>query len=152
MSRRQLIWTGPFPVDCDNATYRSRLRDSPGIYRIRALDSSGRPASIPRCNEPDPEGILHIGETAYLLTRLRYFRNAAFGNGSSNSSGCEFRDSGFASQFPKQTIYYDFAEMASKEAAVECERELHDEYRKRFHDKPPLDSSIGKSQPAATWP
>jgi hypothetical protein len=37
--------------------------------------------------------------------------------------------------------------MASKEAAEKRERELHVEYRKRFHDKPPLDSSIGKKKP-----
>jgi len=82
-----------------------------------------------------------------LRTRVRAFRNAAFGSGNSHAAACEFRDSGFASQFPKDKIYYDFAERESKEAAVECELALHDKYRKRFHDKPPLDSSIGKKKP-----
>ncbi len=146
MSGRQITWKGPFRVDGDNAAYKAQLPYSPGIYRIRALTSPQKAASIPRCNGTDPHGVLHIGETADLRTRVRAFRNAAFGSGNSSAAGCEFRGSGFASQFPKETIYYDFDEMASKEAAVEGELALHDEYRKRFHDKPPLDSSIGKKK------
>lgn len=146
MSGRQIAWEGPFPVDSDDAAYRSQLQESPGIYRIRAFTSSRNPETLPRCNGTDPNGILHIGEAAYLRTRVRDFRNAAFRGGNSHSAGCEFSDSGFASQFPKETIYYDFAQMASKEAAVKSEYELHVEYRKRFHDKPPLDASIGKKK------
>jgi len=147
VSDRQINWKGPFLVESENPAYSSQLPDSPGIYRIRALTSPQKPASIPRCNGTDPKGILHIGETKYLRTRVRHFRNAAFRSGDCHAAGCEFRDSGFASQFSKETIYYDFAERESKEAAEECERALHEEYRKRFHDKPPLDSSIGKNKP-----
>ncbi len=146
MSDRQINWKGPFLVESENATYSSQLPDSPGIYRIRALTSTQKPASIPRCNGTDPNGILHIGETKYLRTRVRDFRNAAFHSGEAHAAGWEFCDSGFTSQFSKEMIYYDFAERESKEAAEECERALHEEYRKRFHDKPPLDANRGKKE------
>jgi len=104
VSGGQLPWEGPFRVDSDKDTYRCQLQDSPGIYRIRAFTSPRDPIIIARCNGRDPDGILHIGETKCLRTRLRHFRDAAIGNGNSHAAGCEFRDYGFASQFPKESL------------------------------------------------
>jgi hypothetical protein len=91
-----------------------------------------RKMSPNRVNSNLIEFQMYRSETADLRTRVRAFRNAAFLSGNSHAAGCEFRKSGFASQFPKETIYYDFAETASKEAAEEGELALHDQYRKRF--------------------
>ncbi|SRR6266851_5939366 len=136
-------WSEPIPLT--SSDIRSRMRDQCGVYRIRAFTLSGGPQQIPRCNGVDAEGILHIGESQNLQTRVLFFLQAAASGRAAHSAGCEFYESGFGKRFPLNFLRWDFASAGSKAEAVELELHLHRRYRRTFLDKPPLDGSIGKN-------
>ena len=125
---------------------RYNIADSrPVVYRIRAFTPSGEPQQIPRCNGVDAEGILHIGESQKLQTRVLFFLQAVANGRAAHSAGCEFYESGFGERFPLNCLRWDFATAGSKVEAVELELRLQRRYRRVFLDKPPLDGSIGKN-------
>lgn len=136
-------WSGPVPLKSSDV--RARIRDQCGVYRIRAFTPSGEPEQIPRCNGVDAEGILHIGESQNLQTRVLFFLQAAAGGKAAHSAGCEFCESGFGRRFPINCLRWDFVSTGSKAEAVELELRLQRRYRRIFLDKPPLDGSIGKN-------
>jgi hypothetical protein len=61
-----LQWTGWRPLD-EPARY-----DGHAVYRIRFVDQ-GRPITIPRFLDADPDGIVSIGRTKGMGTRREQF-------------------------------------------------------------------------------
>jgi hypothetical protein len=135
-------WSETLPLT--SSDIRSRIRDQCGVYRIRAFTPSGEPLQIARCNGVDAQGILHIGESQRLQTRVLFFLQAATNGKAAHSAGCEFYESGFGKHFSLNCLRWDFASCGSKAEAVELELRLQRGYRRIFLDKPPLDGSIGK--------
>src|SRR5713226_9223694 len=64
-------WSETLPLT--SSDIRSRIRDQCGVYRLRAFTPSGEPLQIARCNGVDAQGILHIGESQRLQTRVLFF-------------------------------------------------------------------------------
>ena len=126
---------------------KADVPEAPGVYRIRGFSPEGSPHPIPRCRGTDTDGILHIGHSGDLRSRLTQFFNSAVSGKRQHSAGCEFCDSGFGTYFPAARLYYDFVATLSKLEALALELQLHLEYRKVYLDKPPLDSSVGQQRP-----
>jgi hypothetical protein len=117
----------------------------PGVYRIRAFKSVGRPLQIPRLNGVDSLGILHIGKSKDLGRRIRTFRQAAEGLKAAHHGGCEFYEWGFSKIISREQLFFDYAVTDSEKDALTLERKLHEEYRKLYYDRPPLDGTSGQS-------
>jgi len=121
----------------------------PGVYRIRAFDAKGRPLPVARAAGVDSLGILHIGQSKNLGVRLRTFRQAAEGLQAAHHAGNQFHHWGFSRRFPFQHLRFDYVLANSQKEAIEWERELHEEYRRAFLDRPPLDGTSGQSSEQA---
>ena len=116
----------------------------PGVYRIRAFTDRNEPMIIHRVNGVDALGILHIGKSKNLGRRIRTFRQAAEGLKAAHHAGCEFHEWGFESIIPRNRLRYDYAITRTDQEALKVERYLHEEYRKRHFDRPPLDGTSGQ--------
>ena len=114
------------------------------MYRIRAFDSQGQPVSIPRLNGVDPLGILHIGQSVRLGTRIREFRQAAEGKHARHPAGKQFHLWEFQRRVPLSSLRFDYVLVQNGGEAIKLERQLHEEYRRQYLDKPPLDAQSGQ--------
>ena len=126
--------------------YHLEIGRRAGVYRIRAIDADGRPVSIARVKGTDPDGILHIGQSVNLGVRIRTFRQAAEGLRAPHHAGIEFRRWGFGDRFPLQNLRFDYILVEDGAVALRLERELHEEYRRRYLDRPPLDGTSGQAE------
>lgn len=116
-----------------------------GVYRIRAFTHNGESLSIPRLGGIDPDGILHIGKSINLGRRIRTFRQAAEGLKASHHAGREFLRWGFEKVISRERLHFDYFETGSEQEALKLEHLLHEEYRKRYLDRPPLDGTSGQA-------
>lgn len=120
------------------------MYDKPGVYRIRVFTDHDEPLSIHRMKGADSLGILHIGKSKNLGLRIRTFRQAAEGLKASHHAGCEFHEWGFESIIPRDRLRYDYVVTHTEQEALKMERSLHEEYRKKYFDRPPLDGTSGQ--------
>jgi hypothetical protein len=136
-------WSRPYPLF--NSTEHLEVSGKPGVYRIRALTHNSESLSIYRLGGIDPEGILHIGKSINLGRRIRTFRQAAEGLKASHHAGLEFFHWGFEKVIPRERLHFDHFETRSEQEALKLEHLLHEEYRKRYLDRPPLDGTSGQA-------
>lgn len=134
-------WSEPHSL---TSGHHLEVGDRPGVYRIRAFASTGEPLAIPRAADVDVLGILHIGKSITLGKRLRVFRQAAEGLNAPHHAGKEFKQWGFARSFPFVHLKFDYLLVDNGAEALKLERQLHEEYRQRYLDRPPLDSQSGQ--------
>ena len=118
----------------------------PGVYRIRAYDLQGSAVAIARVRGMDALGILHIGKSVDLGVRIRTFRQAAEGLKAPHHAGIEFHRWGFGVVFPIERLWFDYAITPDEAEALRLERMLHEEYRREFFDRPPLDGTSGQGE------
>lgn len=104
----------------------------------------GQAAPIHRLNGTDRDGILHIGQSGNLRRRIpEFYRAAKSGNGN-HQAGNEFQNWKFRKEFPLKSLRFDYVETGDRRQAVRLERALHQRYRQRFLDRPPLDGTSGQ--------
>jgi len=139
----QLRWSGTYLL---TSGHHLEVRKRPGVYRIRAFNSQGQAMPVRRLNGLDPLGILHIGQSIKLGVRVRTFRQAAEGLRAPHQAGIQFNYWGFAGIFPLQHLRFDYVLVQSQNEAIRLERQLHEEYRRQYLDRPPLDGTSGQSQ------
>ncbi|HUO04523.1 MAG TPA: hypothetical protein VMU16_04930 [Candidatus Binataceae bacterium] len=132
------------PMALSKQTINGNSKERAGVYRIRAFSGDGIPIRISRCQGVDHDGILHIGESVSIRRRLREFLYSASTGKLAAGTGTKFHRYGFHEQFAMSSLYFDFVETNDKGQAEKLEFDLHEEYRRKFHDKPPLDGSRGK--------
>ena len=113
----------------------------PGVYRIRVLTDEGESLLIHRLGGIDTEGILHIRKSGNLGRRIRTFRQAAEGKKAAHHAGLEFFHWGFGKVIPRERLHFDHIETGSEQEALKLERLLHEEYRNKYLDRPPLDGT-----------
>jgi len=89
-------------------------------------------------------GILHIGKSKDLGRRIGYFRRAAAGAAAAHKAGREFSEWGFERLLPLGSLCFDYIETPTERDALDLERRVHEDYRRRFLDRPPLDSTSGQ--------
>jgi hypothetical protein len=115
---------------------------SPGVYRIRVLDTNDRPLSLRRLNGDDPGGILHTGETGNLRDRLEKFQAAVPRGAAPHQGGWNFFRYRYVNVFPLECLSADYVVTADKQAARALEKALQEDYWLRFLDFPPLDGQV----------
>ncbi|MEK7678858.1 MAG: hypothetical protein AAB356_01575 [Deltaproteobacteria bacterium] len=122
-----------------------KIPESPGVYQIRCVGANGKPKKIKRLLNTDSEGILGIGESGYLRTRLRAF----WGSPNQHAAAWNYSVFRYDKAFPKKFLQFCYAKTGAedkkgKNKAVELEFRLLLEYRKKFLDGPPLNVNRGK--------
>jgi len=142
-AKGEIRWTKAWKLAVENV--KANVPHSPGVYRIRAFADQSAQA-IPRCQGADPEGVLHLGQSGDLRTRLIAFLKSANQGKKLHSAGCEFWDSGFGNRFSPEALFFDFVSTSSKKEALAIELAQHLEYRRIYLDKPPLDSNVGQRE------
>lgn len=134
--------------------WREVMRPEPAVYRLRAWcpeTSAFRP--IPRCAATDLDGILDLGESGNGLRRIDELCHAIEGKPRSHRAGREFSVHGydFGAVFAPANLRLEFMHLPSKELAEALELALIEDYRWRFKDRPPLNSSSGKWSKVCRW-
>ncbi len=128
-----------------NSKDHLEVKGKPGVYRIRAFTEDGEPLTLNRVRGADREGILHIGKSKNLGTRIRMFRQAAEGLKASHHAGCEFHNWQYQNLIPRDRLRFDYFKTSTESEALRLERLLHEQYRSLFLDRPPLDGTSGQS-------
>lgn len=141
--KENVKWSRSYPLF--NSKEHLKMSGKPGVYRIRSLTHKGESFSIHRLGGIDTEGILHIGKSRNLGRRIRTFRQAAEGLKASHHAGLEFFHWGFENVIPRERLHFDHFETGSEQEALKLERLLHEEYRKKYLDRPPLDGTSGQA-------
>jgi hypothetical protein len=112
---------------------------APGAYIVRALALGEQPHVIRRCIGEDAEGVLDIGETEYLRTRLtdmlRAMRDPEYGK---HAAGIRYALLEMNTMFPIEHLQFRYREVANKDAAYMLESELLNDYVARHFELPPL--------------
>jgi hypothetical protein len=142
MKNENLEWSPAYPLF--NTRDHLTVRRKSGVYRVRAFTEHGAPLPIPRFAGVDALGILHIGKASDLGRRIGYFRRAAEGGKAAHNAGHEFFEWHFANLIPPERLRFDYIETSTAQEALKLEHALHVEYRRRFLDRPPLDSTSGR--------
>ena len=73
------------------------------------------------------------------------FRQAAEGLKASHHAGVEFFEWKFEKVISREKLRFDYFETPTEQEALKLERLLHEEYRKEFFDRPPLDGTSGQA-------
>jgi len=144
MEADSIQWSTVYPIF--GGKHHLALGGKPGVYRIRAFTAPGKPLAINRLGEVDLLGVLHIGKSKNLGRRIRTFRQAAEGLKAPHHAGREFSGWGFEKIIPRAMLHFDYFTTTSEEKALELERQLHEQYRRKFFDRPPLDSTSGQDR------
>jgi excinuclease UvrABC nuclease subunit len=146
-TRRSDLWLHPIRLFTETVK-RAQLADvpkTPGVYRVRVLTENLQPVALRRLNGDDADGILHIGTSSDLNRRIGEFQGAAAGISSPSQSGWNFHSYGYVEKFPLNTLHVDYRTTNTERDAENLERQLHEQYRRRFLDRPSLDAQGGKS-------
>jgi len=72
------------------------------------------------------------------------FRQASEGLRASHHAGREFFEWHFQKLIPRERLRFDYFETTTEQEALKLECLLHEEYRKKFLDRPPLDGTSGQ--------
>jgi hypothetical protein len=136
------IWSAPIRLYLDNGARAPLMAvpSAPGVYRIRVLRSDGLSEPISRTDGADDDGILHIGKSGDLQTRVKYFQGAAAGGKAASQAGWNFNNYRFVRRYPLVSLAVDWYRTANVLAARQLEHQLHEDYQFRFLDRPPLDA------------
>lgn len=101
-----------------------------GVYKIRLVDSKDRPIEIPRFLDNDKDGILQIGNSKDIETRIKYFRGAAEGKRYPNAEGERLslikKYAYFRERYKDCKIQYSFKHLQDKDEAQKEEEHLPD--------------------------
>lgn len=143
METEAIKWSVVYPLF--GTRHHLELGRKPGVYRIRALLPSGEPMRISRVGGIDDLGVLHIGKSSHLGRRIRTFRQASEGLKAAHHAGKEFYKWDFQKLILRHKLAYDYFVTTTEKEAVRLERLLHEGYRRKFLDRPPLDGTSGQA-------
>jgi hypothetical protein len=143
MEDESLKWSPAYPLF--NSKCHLAVKGKLGVYRIRAFTEYGEPLPICRLGGVDRLGILHIGKSVKLGDRIQMFRRAAEGLKAAHHAGREFYEWRFERLIPHERLHFDYFDTSTGREALSLERALHQEYRNKFLDRPPLDGTSGQT-------
>ena len=109
----------------------------PGIYVIRHAPR-GSAKVIHRAGGDDPDGILYVGTTVDLMSRLKQFRRGCVRGNKSHSGGATYYHYNYARNFPLDELQVGWETYLNDEQARDAEREILNDYRRFLLDNPPL--------------
>jgi hypothetical protein len=113
------------------------LPNEPGVYRLIALNTRGKPKPLSRVGGLDRSGVLYIGRSRKLRSRLRTRRHMLFdGTPRGHIAGLTYRASLPIRRFaPPSRIAFRFT---ASENDHELERKLLRSYFRKYGEVPPL--------------
>jgi excinuclease UvrABC nuclease subunit len=106
-----------------------------GIYRI-IWGRSGKAVPIQRMLKKDANGILYIGRSKNLRSRLNQFYNVAFANSNNHSGGMKYRTRKYIEIVLQNEVYFEFEyhdDYANQENIA-----LGHGYQRIYGETPPL--------------
>ncbi len=137
-------WVGPFSLFNLRPGTDLQVDNRLGVYRIRAFEANGKALAINRLRGCDPLGILHIGKSVNLRTRIQAFRRSAEDGRNGHKAGIEWDEYGFEEHLPVDRLRFDYVYVGTEDEALQLENKLHEEYRRKYLDRPPLDGTSGQ--------
>jgi len=120
----------------------NKLPKIPVVYQIRCLGLNFNPIPICRLKRIDKNGIIDIGHTVNLRTRMSDFWGAA-GKGKpsySHQAGVNFLKRNYKKLFPVEKLQFRYLSQKDKSSARKIEGEEIKKYIKKFFEFPPLNS------------
>jgi hypothetical protein len=116
-----------------------------GVYQIRCVDKTGKPVAINRLARKDKEGIVGIGESGNLKTRLGQFNKTIIKKDyTRHAAAWHYLSFRYDKIFPVKLLQVRYKTTRNKSTATKIEFELLLKYRKIYMDSPPLNNSRGK--------
>ena len=129
-------WTKWEPLGLNSGLQLVSVPSKPGSYIIAADQE------LTRCVGTDPHGILTIGESENLRTRIQKFCSCAIDlDSGGHSAGMRYAFLGLDQFFPFKSLRFRWRVTASKLLAEELEGEMLTRYRKHHKELPPLNYS-----------
>ena len=117
-----------------------------GVYKIHLVNSNGSQIEILRFLGKDKEGILQIGSSKNIETRIKAFRGAMEGKQYHHVEGRRF---GLIKSYPSFTrkyenykIQYSFKKLQNESQAKKEEERLLKSYFEKFGEPPPLNNNL----------
>jgi hypothetical protein len=114
----------------------STIPKKKGVYQFRCIDNKGVPMVIPRSKNKDPDGIIYIGSSVNLRTRLNgFWRTIQMLDRSRHAAAWTYCSFSYSSLFPAKRLQYRYKVALS---FTTSEFDLLLAYRKKYMDLPPL--------------
>jgi len=136
------VWTKWHALD--NAYKNSSLHTN-GLYEIRMIERNGQPARISRLRGADEHGILYIGHSRYLGTRLLAFKS---GNHTAGDLYWRvYRQLMHSSEHGNHKLQFRVRMFGSEVKLKSRERTTLRSYLIKFCELPPLNSTM----PGGVW-
>jgi hypothetical protein len=117
------------------------LPEKEGVYEFRCVDNNGFPKIISRLLDRDPEGIIYIGKSENLWSRINAFwKTIIKRDRSRHAAAWTYCSYGYESLFPPNSLQFRFLEFENPE---DLEFDLLLQYFRKYRDLPPLNTSRG---------
>ena len=117
----------------------SNIPKKKGVYQFRCIDNKGVPMVIPRSKNKDSDGIIYIGSSVNLRTRLNgFWRTIEMQRRSRHAAAWTYCTFSYSSLFPAKRVQFRYKVTPSRTTS---EFDLLLAYRKKFMDLPPLNSN-----------
>ncbi len=137
----ELAWTKWFTI-C-----KLKFEDipkEPRVYEVRWA-INGKPQRINRLNGTDESGLLYIGVTANLQSRIKNFWRRINGGKSPHTAGHTFVAYNFERKIKLEHLEVRWAKLSNEELD-KTEAALLEDYIKKFLDKPPLNLIVKRKK------
>jgi len=114
----------------------SNIPKKKGVYQFRCIGNKGVPMVIPRSKNKDPNGIIYIGSSVNLRTRLNgFWKTIQKQDRSRHAAAWTYCSFSYSSLFPAKRLQFRYKMTPS---ITTSEFDLLLAYRKKFMDLPPL--------------
>jgi hypothetical protein len=136
---------GSLHLLCGDLPSKARLRNESGVYAIIVVDGSGRRVTISRCCKRDPAGIIYIGRSTNLRSRIRTLqRMICPGDSEPAEAGHIFgltyrRCKKFQKRYPPSRLMFTFRHCAESDTR---EISLLSRYLDSFGELPPGNATL----------
>jgi hypothetical protein len=135
--------TGQSGFDIKQSRFRgeelSTIPKREGVYQFRCVGSEGIPMVITRLKNKDPGGIIYIGSSYNLRTRLSgFWRTIEMQDRSRHAAAWTYCSFIYSSIFPARRLQFRYKVTPN---ITTSEFDLLLAYRKKFMDLPPLNSN-----------
>ena len=130
---RSIPWTTWRPLD--TCVGEKLIPSGPGAYRIRC-----RGRVVRRAIDRDREGVLDIGKSVRLRTRLAAFFRCVTAKKARHGhmAGWRYREVGLHRRYPPERLEVCWCEARDGDEALRLEAEALEDYSRRHGELPPL--------------
>lgn len=134
-------WTNWFPIH--NLKFED-IPKEPGIYQVRWA-INGKPQPINRLDRADNSGLLYIGVSTNLQSRIKNFWKRLKGGKAPHTAGHTFTAYNFERKIRPEHLEVRWAQLQKRELDS-TETIFLEKYVKKFLDKPPLNLAVKRKR------